>query len=282
MKNVIIIGSGPAGISASLYTSRAGYETTVISNGASALQRAEKIENYYGFCGTGPELYEAGRKNAAALGVSFIDDEVVSVEFGEKFGVATTGGKLFADVIIVAAGTSRKTAPIPGLSELEGRGVSSCAVCDGFFYRGKNVAVLGSGAYAKNEADELLPLAATVTVFTNGEEPTAEFDEKIKIVKEKVVSVNGSGRVESITLENGENPEIDGVFIALGIAGAEALAKKIGIITEKGEIKVDADMSTNVPGIFAAGDCTGGLLQVSKAVSDGAIAGMSAIKYLRK
>ncbi|MBP3359463.1 MAG: NAD(P)/FAD-dependent oxidoreductase [Clostridia bacterium] len=281
MKNIIIIGSGPAGISASLYTVRAGIETTIISNGESALLKTGKIENYYGFSGTGPELYEAGRRNASRLGVSFIDDEVVSVSSEGKITVTTTGGKYFADAVILATGVSRTGAAIPGTRELEGRGVSFCAVCDGFFYRGRDVAVIGAGAYAKSEASELIPLASSVTVLTNGDRPSAEFDKSVRVLTEKIVKIEGTDRVTGILLEDGTHVDAAGVFIALGTAGAEALAKKIGLLTEKGSIMTNPDMSTNVPGVFAAGDNTPGMLQIAKAVCDGAAAGTSAIKYVR-
>lgn len=281
MKNVIIIGSGPAGISASLYTVRAGIETTVISNGESALLKTEKIENYYGFSGTGAELYDTGRRNASRLGVSFINDEVVSVEAGEAISVTTTGGRYLADAVILATGVSRTGAAIPGTKELEGRGVSFCAVCDGFFYRGRDVAVIGAGAYAKNEASELIPLASSVTILTNGETPTAEFDGSVRVQTERIVKIEGTDRVEGVLLEDGTRIDAAGVFMALGTAGAEALAKKIGLLTEKGSIVTNPDMSTNVPGIFAAGDNTPGMLQIAKAVYDGALAGTSAIKYIR-
>lgn len=280
MSNVVIIGAGPAGVSAALYTARGGIETTVITHGESALLKAEKIENYYGFSGSGADLYKTGMESILKIGVNVIEDEVVSIEFGDKFAVVTTGGKYFADSIIIATGASRISAPIDGIKEFEGKGVSYCAVCDGFFYRGKNVAVIGSGAYAKNEAAELLPLAAGVTVLTNGENPTVDFD--CNVITHKIAHIGGDNTVTHVTFENGDRIQISGVFMAIGTAGGTELAKKIGIITKDNKITTKENMETNIPGIFAAGDCTGGLLQIAKAVSDGATAGTSAIKYIRK
>ncbi len=279
MKNIIIIGAGPAGISAALYTARSGIETMVITHGKSALLKTEKIENYYGFYGSGEELYKKGIESAVKLGVNVIDDEVVSVEYSEKFGVSTTGGKYYADAVIIAVGNQRNAPLIDGLKEYEGKGVSYCAVCDGFFYRGKNVAVIGSGAYAKNEADELIPLAGNVTVLTNGEETGAEFD--CQVMTDKIVRIDGDGVVSFVVFENGDKLDVSGVFVAVGTAGGSDLAKKLGIVTDKDKISVNSAMETNIPGVYAAGDCTGGMLQIAKAVHDGAEAAMSVIKYVR-
>ena len=149
MSNVIIIGNGPAGVSASLYTARAGVETTIIGSGLGALGKAEKIENYYGFAEPvdAKELVAAGIAQAKRAGVNYIEDEVVGIGFGQKLIVSTKTNSYEADYVVLSTGASRSTPPIPGLRELEGHGVSYCAVCDAFFYRGKDVAVLGSGEY---------------------------------------------------------------------------------------------------------------------------------------
>ena len=135
MSNVIIIGNGPAGISASLYTARAGVETTVIGSGLGALGKAEKIENYYGFAEPvdAKELVAAGIAQAKRAGVEYIEDEVVGIGFGQKLMVSTKTNSYEADYVILSTGASRSTPPIPGLRELEGHGVSYCAVCDAFF-----------------------------------------------------------------------------------------------------------------------------------------------------
>ena len=176
-----------------------------------------------------------------------------------------------ADAVIIAMGSQRKAPDVEGIKEYEGKGVSYCAVCDGFFYRGKTVAVLGSGEYADSEARELEPLAAEVIRL-----------EDISAIKR--FSGNNdqdADRLRRVEFKDGTSKEIDGLFIAYGTAGPGDLAKKIGIMTEGSRIIVDEKMATNVPGIFAAGDCTGGMLQVSKAVADGAKAAASAIAHLR-
>lgn len=280
-KKVIIIGGGPAGVSASLYTVRAGIDTSLIIYEESALDKAENIENYYGFPGgiSGAELKKRGLEQARALGVRILEEEVVglAMDFSDQkqsameLIVKTSQADHPADAVIIAMGSQRKAPDVEGIKEYEGKGVSYCAVCDGFFYRGKTVAVLGSGEYADSEARELEPLAAEVIRL-----------EDISAIKR--FSGNNdqdADRLRRVEFKDGTSKEIDGLFIAYGTAGPGDLAKKIGIMTEGSRIIVDEKMATNVPGIFAAGDCTGGMLQVSKAVADGAKAAASAIAHLR-
>lgn len=156
MSDVIIIGAGPAGISAALYTIRSGLETTVITAGDSALAKAEKIENYYGFAEpiSGKELLTRGIDGAERLGVKFTNKQAVSIDYEDGgFSVVTSDDKKHGCKAVLLATGSRRLAPsIEGLTEFEGKGVSYCAVCDAFFYRNKNVGVLGSGEYALHEA----------------------------------------------------------------------------------------------------------------------------------
>lgn len=283
MRNVIIIGKGPAGISAALYTARANIKTTIIGRDYGALQKADKIENYYGFANpvSGEELVKAGIQAATRLGCEVITDEVVGIGFEEKLTVKTKNGSYTADAVLLATGASRNTPKLQGIKEFEGKGVSYCAVCDAFFYRGKDVCVLGSGDYALHEALELLPIANSVTILTNGEEPTAIIPNSIKVVMKKIKAIEGEQKVSQIAFEDGEILPMSGVFVAVGVASSSDLAKKIGAQVEGVHIVVDKNMATNVPGLYAAGDCIGGLLQIAKAVSDGAIAGTQIVKYIR-
>ncbi len=284
MANVVIIGSGPAGVSAALYTARAGVDTTVLTKGPGALARSEGIENYYGVPGniTGAELERRGIEGAKEVGVKFVETEAVGLTFTDKLTVETLNGDYPADAVILATGASRTAPPVPGLAALEGHGVSYCATCDAFFYRGKNVAVMGSGEYALHEASALLPLAASVTLLTGGAALTADFPPEITVRTEKVEAILGEEKVTGVRLAGGEELPMDGVFIALGVAGSTALARKMGAEVDGNKIVVDANMMTTIPGLFAAGDCTGGLLQVAKAVYEGAVAGNEAAKALRK
>ena len=286
MAKVVIIGSGPAGVSAALYTARAGIDTTVLTRGPGALARAEGIENYYGVPGPilGAELERRGIEGAKAVGVQFVEAEAVGLTFTDKLTVETLSGDYPADAVILATGASRAAPPIPGLKALEGHGVGYCATCDAFFCRGKDVAVLGSGEYALHEASALLPLAKSVTLLTGGAPLTAEFPPEIALCTEKVEAILGeeAGKVTGVRLAGGRELPLDGVFVALGVAGSTALARKMGAEVDGNRIVVDEHMMTPVPGLFAAGDCTGGLLQVAKAVYEGAMAGNEAAKALRK
>ena len=183
MPNIVIIGSGPAGVSAALYAARAGVETTVLTKGPGALDRAELIQNYYGFAEpiSGAELERRGIEGAKALGVQFVTTEAVGLTYMDKLTVETLAGDFPADAVILATGASRAAPHIPGLAGLEGHGVSYCATCDAFFYRGKDVAVLGSGEYALHEVQALLPVVKSVTLLTNGSPLTASFPPEVTV-----------------------------------------------------------------------------------------------------
>ncbi len=284
MPNIVIIGSGPAGVSAALYTARAGVETTVLTKGPGALDRAAHIQNYYGFAEpiSGAELERRGIEGARALGVQFVSTEAVGLTYTDKLTVETLVGEFPADAVILATGASRATPKIPGLAELEGHGVSYCATCDAFFYRGKDVAVLGSGEYALHEVQALLPVVQSVTLLTNGAPLTAPFPPEVTICPEKVDAILGEQTVTGVQLNGGRQVPLSGVFVALGVAGSTALARKLGAEVEGNRIVVDEKMQTTLPDLYAAGDCTGGLLQVAKAVYEGALAGTEAAKAVRK
>lgn len=286
MKNTVIIGSGPAGISAALYLVRSGKtKVKIISKNESALKKADKIENYFGFAEpvSGEKLLKDGIDNAKRLGVDFLDDEVVGIGFTDdmKYEVMTSQDKFMADAVLIATGASRKIPNIKNLEKFEGKGVSYCAVCDAFFFKGKNTCVIGNGEYAVHEALVLKNTSSSVTILTNGLEMTAEIPEGVNIITKKIEEIDGNIKVEKILFDDGTEFSVDGIFIALGIAGSADFARKLGAETENGRIKVNASMETNVPGLYAAGDCTGGLLQIAKAVSDGAIAAMSMIPFLK-
>ncbi len=281
--DVIIIGSGPAGISAGLYTKRAGLKTLIISKGVGTLEKAEKIENYYGFLSQGGiELQKVGENQAENLGIEIKREEVMNISYNENFIVETLNFEYEAKIVVIATGNSRKKSNIKGLKEFEGRGVSYCATCDGFFYQGKNVAVLGNREYAIHEAQNLLPIAKKVILLTNGEQLVEKRHEGIEVDENKIREFRGTNSIEQVEFEDNTIKKIDGVFIALGMASSSDLAKKIGImLDEKENIKVNNKMETNVKGIYACGDCTGGIFQVAKAVYEGMVAGMSIIQYLK-
>ena len=295
MENIVIIGAGPAGISAALYAARGNMNPLVINNGIGALEKAAKIENYYGLEQplSGKELYERGISQAEALGVRILDAEVLGISGFDTFTVKTTAGDFDTVSVILATGGKRSAPKIPGLKEFEGRGVSYCAVCDAFFYRGKEVAVVGNGEFALHEAEELRNVTQDVTIYTDGKEPEFSREHPIAVNTMKIQAIEGDDKVSGLLMQSdiaaqdAEAPEnsfypADGVFVALGTAGSTEIARQMGAeITDKGNIKTDEEMATTIPGLFAAGDCTGGLLQVSKAVYEGSMAAISAGKYVR-
>ena len=293
LENVIIIGAGPAGISAALYLARGNMNPLIIYDGTGALEKAEKIENYYGLSTplSGSELFETGLSQAKALGVRTVEAQVLGLGGFDTFEIKTTEGIFESRSVILATGGKRKAPQIPGLKEFEGRGVSYCAVCDAFFYRGKDVAVLGNSDFALHEAEELSNTAGSVTIYTDGQKPDFSRNPSMEVNTMKIQAIEGDkkvsgirlkGEVEAADIESGAFREAEGVFVALGTAGSGELARQIGAeLTEKGNIQVNSSMETTVPGLFAAGDCTGGLLQIAKAVYEGAQAGISAGKYVR-
>ncbi|NLM61695.1 MAG: NAD(P)/FAD-dependent oxidoreductase [Clostridiales bacterium] len=283
MPTVVIIGKGPAGISAALYTSRANVNTIVIGKDEGALARASKIENYYGFEKPidGRQLVRQGIAQAINTGAQVIDDEVVGIAYDEKFVVKTKDGQYESDAVLIATGTSRTTPRIKGIRELEGIGISYCAICDAFFYRGKNVAVMGNGEYAVHEALELKPIVGSVTILTDGKPMEAEVPEGVEVVDKEIEAFEGNDVLEGVLFKDGTRIPFSGVFIAIGVAGSTDLARKVGAIIDGNRIVVDENMATSIPGLYAAGDCTGGLLQIAKAVYEGAKAGTEIVKFLR-
>ena len=284
MADVIILGCGPAGISTALYTARAGLQTLMIGRATGSLAKTDRIENYYGFPEpiSGRELLGNGVAQAYRVGAKIVEDEAVGIVYDGGFAVSTSDETFRAPFAVLATGSQRKTAALPGLAEFEGRGVSYCAVCDGFFYRKKNVAVLGAGDYALHEAKELLPLAAKVTILTNGAHPSADFPPELEVITKKLQTLSGADLLRGVRFEDGSELEAEGLFVALGVAGSVDFARKLGAETKGAAIVVDEHRQTNVPGLYAAGDCTGGLLQISKAVYDGAVAGTSIVKAFRQ
>lgn len=222
-----------------------------------------------------------------------LDAEVLGISGFDTFTVKTTAGDFDTVSVILATGGKRSAPKIPGLKEFEGRGVSYCAVCDAFFYRGKEVAVVGNGEFALHEAEELRNVTQDVTIYTDGKEPEFSREHPIAVNTMKIQAIEGDDKVSGLLMQSdtaaqdAEAPEnsfypVDGVFVALGTAGSTEIARQMGAeITDKGNIKTDEEMATTIPGLFAAGDCTGGLLQVSKAVYEGSMAAISAGKYVR-
>lgn len=284
--DVAVIGSGPAGVSASIYAKRGGLNVVMLSDFTGALTRAEKIENYYGFPNeiSGKELFLNGIHQAEKLGVDVIKCQVTSVmQEGElSFTLKHTIGQTRAKCVVIACGSPSVRPKITGLDLFEGRGVSYCAVCDGFFFREKSVCVLGTGEYASEEVEYLLGLTSRVTVLTDGINRYSKMPSAAAINTLKISEIQGKSRVERVVFEDGSFLPTDGVFVAGGTAGASDFALRLGLETnEKGAIITDQNGCTNLKGVFAAGDCTTGVKQIYHAVSSGSSAGMAIIKLLK-
>ncbi len=276
--DVVIIGKGPAGISCAIYLKRYGYEPLVIAKDGGALERVSEIENYYGFSTiTGPELLKQGELQAKHLGITVLDEEVLSIEKWDDFTIETNKNKIQSKIVVLACGSSRNRFAMADQYE----GVSYCAICDGFFYRKKKIALIGSGSYMAHEFSVLKPLAKEIVIFTNGKPLTAELSEPVKIITEPITKVIGNTKIEAIVAGNQEE-QVDGCFIAIGNASGFTLAKHLGIALKGNMIQVDENFKTNIDGLYACGDVIGGLLQISKAVGEGALCATAIANEFKK
>lgn len=234
MYDVIIIGAGPAGISAGLYAKRAGNNVLILYNGKSDLERTTQIDNYYGFSKgiDGKTLYENGIEQAINLQIDVRNEEVINIEKKDDFfNVHTVNEKFDGKTVIIATGSKILRPDIKGIIEFEGKGISYCAICDGFFYKNKNVAVIGNGEFALSEANDLKKITNCVTILTNGlqMENSQDFD----VIYKKIKEVHGDNKIRNVEFEDGSRIEVDGIFIAIGKAGGSDFAKKIGVILNR-------------------------------------------------
>lgn len=261
---VLVIGGGPAGLSAAVNVRARGRSVLVISNPLkeNPLWRAERVDNYLGLPGlSGAELLETLRRHAERAGADFREGRVLNaMPMGSDWFVSVGSDMENAKAVILAAGVARSR-KFPGEAEFLGHGVSYCATCDGMLYRGKPVAVIGYGDSARHEAEFLSSIRCAVTYFD----------------KPKTCSIEGGAKVERVTCD-GETVPVDCVFILRPALAPTDVFPTLAV--DNGYVSVDRKMSTNLPGVFAAGDCTGGPLQVSKAVGEGLIAGQSAAAYV--
>ncbi|MDD4493785.1 MAG: FAD-dependent oxidoreductase [Eubacteriales bacterium] len=288
MYDVIIIGKGPAGISASLYTTRGNLKTLILAKGESEVVKSAKIDNYYGFAEpvSGRELVEAGEKQALRLGTEIIEAEVVALKYDKTFTVETSKEKYEAKAVILATGQSRKRINIANLTNFEGKGVAYCSTCDGFFYRDLAIGVLGFKDYAMHEATELETYSHNITIFTDGEslqvsDKYLKDVERFAVNTKKITKLDGDEFLQRIYFEDGTHEPIDGLFIAYGSASSASFARQLGVIAEGDALVVDENQMTNLEGLFAAGDCTTGLKQIAVAVGEGALAGKKAMDYIK-
>lgn len=280
--DALIIGKGPAGVQAALYMYRANVRPLIIGKDLGASEQAQIVDNFYGYPSIGgPELIEIGIKQATDMGIEVVTDEVLSIRYEDEKYIVTTPLTTYKVIaLLLATGTQRTIPRVRKIRNFHGKGVSYCAVCDAFFYRNKTVGVLGNASYAAHEAAELVEICDKVYVFTDGKDLEAEFDPRCIIITDKLKTVLGdekvSGLETDLTVIN-----LDGIFVALGSASSTDIATQIGLEVANGRIVVNSEQETMIPGLYAAGDCTPGPQQIAKAVSDGCIAGMNMVSYVR-
>jgi thioredoxin reductase (NADPH) len=289
--DVIVIGGGPAGLSAAVYTARANKETLVLDRGEGTTRQVEWMENFYGFPDgiSGEEIVERGEEHAERFGAEIRREEVVGVSSEEStFTVETTAATYTTRGVILATGASYETPAIGDIETYEGQGVSYCVECDAYFYRDEPVAVVGSGNYAATEALSLLDYTDDIRVLTNGDDLTAnpELVERldtaeIEVLSERVDRVAGDGGLERVVFDDGDEIEVTGLFVALGTAGETDIAETLGIPQEGPYLRVNEDQSTAVDRVYAAGDLTGGNRQVATSVGEGADAAINLLEEFR-
>lgn len=282
MYDTIIIGKGPAGISAAIYLKRSNKSVLVIGKDNGSLYEGVMIDNYYGFPGgiSGTELIARGVEQAKEFGVDVVHEEVIAIDKLEHFTVTTTTHVYEAKTVILATGKPRTNLRIKGFQTYKGKGISFCVTCDGFFFRGKRLALIGYNDFMLHELRDMEFLTDKITIFTNANPLTVSVDQPV--VHDQILEIIGDGeRATAIKTESGIH-EVDGIFVALGSPGAVDFATRIGAIVEGSNIVVDEDFQTNIPGLYAAGDTVGGVLQIAKAAADGMHAAIALKKTLRK
>lgn len=275
--DIIVLGGGPAGLSAAVAARGRNKSVLVVGNRwqDSPLARAERVDNYLGLPGvTGMELLEQFRRHAEELGADFVLGRVISLMAWNGFHL-TVGSELYeGETLVLAPGVVRQ-AKYPGEAEYLGRGVSYCATCDGMLYRGKPVAVVGRSGDAPREAAYLKSLGCQV-VYVAPKRPTA-LEPDIPFLQANRLEIARAQTVTTLVADGAPIP-CSGVFILRDAVAPTDLLPQLE--TLGGSIRVDRSMATSIPGVFAAGDCTGGPLQVSKAVGEGLIAALSAAEFL--
>ena len=299
MYDTIIIGAGPAGMTAALYAARSNLKVALIEGGlpGGQMNNTSDIENYPGYANiSGPELAEKMFEPLENLGVEHLYGFVENIEdHGDVKKVITDDEEFETRTVIVATGSKHRLLGVPGEEELNSRGVSYCAVCDGAFFRDQDLLVVGGGDSAVEEAIFLTQFAKSVTIVHRRDELRAQkvlqdrafANDKIKFIWDSVVKeIKGENRVESVMIENVKTNQVTehafgGVFIYVGLDPVSEFTKDIQIQDESGWIVTDDHMKTSVAGVFAVGDVRQkDLRQITTAVGDGAIAGQEAYKYI--
>ncbi|MBI2176118.1 NAD(P)/FAD-dependent oxidoreductase [Candidatus Woesearchaeota archaeon] len=300
--DVIVIGAGPAGMSSAVFTARASLKTLVIGDpDKSQLITASEVGNYLFADGrSGRELLDAGIAQVEKYGAQLLVNEAVHIVKEESgvFRIKTADAKEYAArAVVLAIGVSYIKSGIKNEQELKGKGVHYCVACDGYFYKGKKVLVVGNGNYAAEEAIELLAYTKDITIISNGREFSISpelmvglqkgsvklrKDKAFEFVKDASSTAAAAKSKLTVIFKDNSKEDFDGAFIALGAASTVGFANKLGMeLDSTGFIVADKNGMTSVEGVYAAGSCTGGTFQMAKSVGEGCVAAISIVKKLR-
>jgi thioredoxin reductase (NADPH) len=290
--DVAILGTGPAGLQAAIHAARKKVTVIVLGKESKSSLFHAHIENFCCmFDVAGDQMLENGRKQAASFGARFLDEDVLAIEpQAQGYAIKTESGVIYsAAALIIATGTQRNRLGVPGEKDLLGKGVSYCVDCDGHFYKGETVAVVGNESAAVDGALTLTEIAGKVHLICDQLEVSENLKNKIAnsgvVVHTgaKVKAIEGSGKVEGVLLDRGETLPVTGVFIEQGAKGLLQLATNLGIQLdpEMRYIQTDKQQATNMAGIFAAGDICGPPWQMAKAVGEGCVAGVHAATFAK-
>ena len=291
--DVVIVGAGPAGLQAAIHASRKKVSVLVLGKEhKSSLFRAHVENMCCLFNATGQTMLETGRRQAENFGSRFLDADILKISLeGQQFRLDTESGiQLTCKALILATGTARNTLRVKGEKELVGKGVSYCVDCDGNFYRGEEVAVVGGESAAADGALTLAEIAGTVHLICDDLKVSDVLLNKLEnsgvVVHRgaRIKEIAGKDQVDALVLDDGTTLSATGVFIELGAKGLMELATSLGVALddEMRFIRTDKGQRTSVPGIFAAGDICGPPWQVAKAVGEGCVAGLNAADYAKK
>ncbi len=288
--DVVIIGSGPAGVQAAIHASRRKVSVLVAGKAAASAAAGTEMDNYFGTGRvSGDVLIAEGVRQAESTGAVFLGQNVISASReGDAFRFGLEDGTVVtARSVIIATGISRKKLGIPGEKELFGKGVSYCAVCDCNFYRGRRAVIVGNESEAAVSAEMMTGYASETSWVAWDVQANPALVAKaeaagVRMYRSKPKAILGEGKVESLELEDGTLIPTDGVFIELGARSSADLAMDLDVMPEMDDtIKVDCDCATGVPGVYACGDVTGRPWQVAKAVGQGCVAGTNAAAYAK-
>jgi len=293
--DVIVVGGGPAGLTAALYTARHNLKTLVLEGvkiGGRALD-AHWVDNYPGFPEgiSGPDLMQKFIEQVEKFGAEVRHETVIGFsDFGDLKMVSTRQGYHQAKAVIIATGVNRKQLSVPGENEFKGRGVSYCAVCDGPFFKDKRVAIVGEGHEAVHDAETLAETATKVYTIPGKKGYSGDFPElkrlrsnpKVELIEDRAVKeIIGQDMVKGVKLDDGSELDVDGVFIILERVSTAGILQDAGVTTDAGGcIIVDDDGMTNIKGIYAAGDCSCKGMQIVTATGMGAKAALAAMRHV--